>query len=615
MKTRDLKEDNIRKIAELFPSCITETTEDGKTRVAVDFEVLKRQLSGLTIPEEKERYIFTWPGKSESQRIANEPTSNTLRPCREESVDFDNTKNIYIEGDNLEALKIMRETYLGKVDVIYIDPPYNTGKDFVYKDNFSMSSTEYITKDGEHDEYGNSLIVNTSSSGRLHTNWLNMMYPRIILAKDFLSETGTLFISIDEREYPNLRKICDEVLGENNYVGDLVWEATTQPTNAGQAKYGLQKKTESILVYRRNKTKDATFKLEQSDRQFNYPHNGKFGKCRFEIIEKSDAGDYNRESMKFEILGQYPRPGKRWQIGIETAHELEKQGKLEIVDGMVKRAIYPEDELDKIKEKPFWSLLTASQVGTAQDGKDELNTIMECSMGFDTVKPIKLMKTLIEHINNPKIVMDFFSGSSTMACAIMEYNIETNQNIQYIMVQIPHPFEEKTDAYKAGYKNICEMAKERIRRTGNKLTSQQKIGEIKPDVGFRTFKVDSSNMNDVFYDPDSMKKDILDYAAENIKSDRSGQDLLIQAMLELGIELSADIREETISGKTVFTVDSDYLVACFDSDVNDNLVTEIAKRQPRYVVLRDSSMASDAVAINFGEIFKTFSPNTKTKVL
>ena len=242
MKTRDLKEDNIRKIAELFPSCITETTEDGKTRVAVDFEVLKRQLSGLTIPEEKERYIFTWPGKSESQRIANEPTSNTLRPCREESVDFDNTKNIYIEGDNLEALKIMRETYLGKVDVIYIDPPYNTGKDFVYKDNFSMSSTEYITKDGEHDEYGNSLIVNTSSSGRLHTNWLNMMYPRIILAKDFLSETGTLFISIDEREYPNLRKICDEVLGENNYVGDLVWEATTQPTNAGQAKYGLQKR-------------------------------------------------------------------------------------------------------------------------------------------------------------------------------------------------------------------------------------------------------------------------------------------------------------------------------------------------------------------------------------
>ena len=270
---------------------------------------------------------------------------------------------------------------------------------------------------------------------------------------------------------------------------------------------------------------------------------------------------------------------------------------------------------NSIKEKPFWSLLTASQVGTAQDGKDELNTIMECSMGFDTVKPIKLMKTLIEHINNPKIVMDFFSGSSTMACAIMEYNIETNQNIQYIMVQIPHPFEEKTDAYKAGYKNICEMAKERIRRTGNKLTSQQKIGEIKPDVGFRTFKVDSSNMNDVFYDPDSMKKDILDYAAENIKSDRSGQDLLIQAMLELGIELSADIREETISGKTVFTVDSDYLVACFDSDVNDNLVTEIAKRQPRYVVLRDSSMASDAVAINFGEIFKTFSPNTKTKVL
>ena len=616
MQTKDLAEVNIHKIAELFPSCVTESkTEGGETRLAIDFEALKRQLSSSVISEEKERYVFTWPGKSKSQSIANEPTSNTLRPCREESVDFDNTRNIYIEGDNLEALKILRETYLGKIDVIYIDPPYNTGKDFVYRDNFSMSNREYITKDGEHDESGNSLVVNSSSTGRIHTNWLNMMYPRIILAKDFLSETGTLFISIDEREYPNLRKICDEILGENNYVGDLVWEATTQPTNVGQAKYGLQKKTESILVYRRNKSKNATFKLEQSDQQFNYPHNGKLGRCRFEIIEKSDAGDYNRESMKFEILGQYPRPGKRWQIGIETARELEKQGKIEIVDGIVKRAIYPEDEMDKIKEKPFWSLLTATQVGTAQDGKDELNTIMECSMGFDTVKPIKLMKTLLEHINNPKIVMDFFSGSSTMACAVMEYNSETNQDIQYIMVQIPQLFEEKTDAYKAGYKNICEMAKERIKRTGNKLISQQKIDGIDLDIGFRVFKVDTSNMNDVFYDPTATKKDILDYAADNIKSDRNGQDLLIQVMLELGIELSSDIQEENIDGKTVFTVDGDYLIACFDSDVDDSLVTEIAKRQPRYAVFRDSSMSSDSVAINFGEIFKTFSPNTQTKVL
>lgn len=610
MHTPNKADENFKKLAALFPNAVTETIdENGEVVRAIDKDVLMQEISCTVVDGKEERYQFTWPDKKKSVLLANAPISKTLRPLHSESVNFDKTENLYIEGDNLEVLKLLQETYLGKIKVIYIDPPYNTGKDFLYKDNYAVNTTEYLGNSNQYDEDGNQMYQHTESDGRFHSKWLCDMYPRIRLAKDLLTEDGVIFISIDEKEYHNLRKICDEVFGEKNYIGDLVWEATTQPVNAGSAKFGLQKKTEPILLYAKNKNNIIGFELEELEGQLSYPHQGKFGPCRFEIIEKSDAGGYSRPSMKFAILGQYPREGKRWQIGEDTARLFEKQGKVEIVDGIVKKAVYPEDELDKKQYKPFWSLLTADAVGTAQTGKDELNKLMGTPVGFDTVKPTQLIKKLLSYLGKDYCVLDFFSGSGTTAHAAMALNKEDGGTRKFIMVQIPEKCSEDSDAFKAGYNTICDLAKARLKKAINQIYGNNS------DVGFRVLKCDTSNMKDVFYSPADFDMNLLDLMADNIKEDRTPEDLLFQVMLDLGVTLSSKIEETTIAGKKVFDVADGFLVACFDKDVSDETIKAIAQKQPYYFVMRDSSLANDSVATNLEQIFATYSPDTVRKVL
>lgn len=610
MHTPNKADENFKKLAALFPNAVTETIdENGEVVRAIDKDVLMQEISCTVVDGKEERYQFTWPDKKKSVLLANAPISKTLRPLHSESVNFDKTENLYIEGDNLEVLKLLQETYLGKIKVIYIDPPYNTGKDFLYKDNYAVNTTEYLGNSNQYDEDGNQMYQHTESDGRFHSKWLCDMYPRIRLAKDLLTEDGVIFISIDEKEYHNLRKICDEVFGEKNYIGDLVWEATTQPINAGSAKFGLQKKTEPILLYAKNKNNIIGFELEELEGKLSYPHQGKFGPCRFEIIEKSDAGGYSRPSMKFAILGQYPREGKRWQIGEDTARLFEKQGKVEIVDGIVKKAVYPEDELDKKQYKPFWSLLTADAVGTAQTGKDELNKLMGTPVGFDTVKPTQLIKKLLSYLGKDYCVLDFFSGSGTTAHAAMALNKEDGGTRKFIMVQIPEKCSEDSDAFKAGYNTICDLAKARLKKAINQIYGNNS------DVGFRVLKCDTSNMKDVYYSPADFDMNLLDMMADNIKEDRTPEDLLFQVMLDLGVTLSSKIEETTIAGKKVFDVADGFLVACFDKDVSDETIKAIAQKQPYYFVMRDSSLANDSVATNFEQIFATYSPDTVRKVL
>lgn len=615
MHSMDMVQAHIEQIGALFPNCVTETMKDGKLVRAIDFDMLRQELSDVIVEGPAERYQFTWPEKRKSILTANAPISDTLRPVRTDSVDFDQTENIYIEGDNLAVLKLLQETYLGKIRVIYIDPPYNTGKDFIYNDDFSESTETYLAHSGQYDELGNRMVQNSESNGRFHTNWLNMMYPRLRLAKDLLTQDGIILISIDEKESGNMRQICDEIFGAKNYFGDLVWEATTQPTNAGAAKFGVQKKTEVILMYGRDKAAIAGFSLDRIDGALSYPHKGKYGACRFEIIEKSDSGDYSRPSMKFQILGQYPREGKRWQIGEATARELERTGKVEIVDGVVKKAVYPEDEMDKVQYKPFWSLLTAPDVGTAQTGKDELNTLMGAALGFDTVKPVALMKKLLKYMGDDYIVLDFFSGTATTAHATMALNAEDGGHRRFIMVQIPEKTDESGDAARAGYRTICEIGKERIRRASKKIKEDSPLTTTDLDTGFRVLKLDSSNMEDVYYRPDEITMQSLFSMADNIKADRTPEDLLFQVMLDLGILLSSKIEETTIAGKKVFSVADGYLYACFDSDVSEETVKAIAQKKPYYAVFRDSGFATDSVATNFEQIFETYSPSTTRKVL
>lgn len=616
MQSMDKVAANVAKIRELFPNCVTERiNNEGKLEHAIDFDMLKQELSDHVVDGLQERYQFTWPDKRKAILAANAPINKTLRPCREESVDFDNTENLYIEGDNLEVLKLLQETYLGKVKMIYIDPPYNTGNDFVYEDDFKQSADEYIDNSGLLDEEGNRLVVNTESNGRFHTDWLNMIYPRLKVAKDLLSEDGVIFISIDEHESDNLKKVSHEIFGEQNYFGDLVWEATTQPINAGSAKFGLQKKTEIILLYGKNKSKISGFNLEQEASDLSYPHTGKFGSCRFEVIEKSDAGDYNRDSMKFKILGQSPRPGKRWQIGKDLAIKLAEEGKLEIVDGLVKRAVYPEDEIDKIKVKPFWSLMLAENVGSAKNGKEELNSVMGTPIGFDTVKPLGLIKKLLSYIGKNYLILDFFSGSATTAHAVMQLNAEDGGKRKFIMVQLQEECAENSEAYKAGYKNICEIGKERIRRAGKKIKEENPLTTQDLDIGFRVLKCDSSNMEDVYFTPKEYMDKQQSLFVDNIKKDRNDEDLLFDAMLKLDTPLSSKIEKITIAGKTVYNVAQGHLMACFDKSVTDEVITAIAKEMPSYFVMRDSSQADDSVAINFEQIFNTYSPQTVRRVL
>lgn len=632
MRTPSISQENTAKIRALFPNAVTEVMKDGKVTLAVDFDVLKQELSESLIDDKQERYQMTWPDKKKSVILANSAIAATLRPCKEESVDFDTTQNLYIEGDNLDVLKLLRETYLGKVKMIYIDPPYNTGNDFVYNDDFSQDSDEYLEGSGQYDEQGNRLVKNLDSNGRFHTDWLNMIYPRLKVAKDLLSDDGVIFISIDDNEAENLKKICDEIFGENNFVGQWNWFKSATPPNLS---YKIKKNIEYLLAY--EKTKDnvryeGLLKISPSNDPFTKPQNtykelkfpvgtittvlpngiykaGIYGTDKFPnelrndlIVEngrnKNEAIFYNRFIWVQETLDENLRSGLRV--------DLSKQLVLSY-----KRTNYN-------RECPPNLIDSSVLVDTTEQAGVELDNLFDENHVFDYPKPTSLLKYILKfknHNNDNAIILDFFSGSATTAHAVMQLNAEDGGKRKFIMVQLPEPCDEKSEAYKAGYKNICEIGKERIRRAGKKIKEEGGLTAQNLDIGFRVLKLDSSNMQDVYYNPSAMTQSLLDITIDNIKPDRTPMDLLFQVMLELGIELSAKIKEKDVQGKKYYIVNGNDIIACFDDDLNNEVITEIAKLQPLYAVFKDKSFATDSVGINNEQIFKTYAPSTTVKVI
>ena len=620
MQSLDVVGSNIKKIQQLFPNCVTERLgKDGKPELAIDFEKLQAELSNEIIGEGEERYQFTWPGKRAASRLANETTTQTLRPCREESVDFDNTQNLYIEGDNLEVLKVLRETYLGKVKMIYIDPPYNTGNDFVYNDDFAQVNTEFEQNSGLFDEEGNQTIDpmqrNTESNGRFHTDWLNMIYPRLKVAKDLLSDDGVIFISIDDNEVENLRKICDEVFGESNFIAQLVWERAFSPKN--DAKY-ISNSHDYILMYSKNIENFSIGRLprtEEANARYSNPDNdprGVWMSSDISVKTYNAACDYPITTPSGKIVE--PPAGRCWRLSAKAFAERLQDNRIWFGPNgdntpRLKRFL---SELKYDGMAPT-SLLFYKEVGHSQEGAQEVVSLFGDKGVFDGPKPIRLLERLLTlaNLNEDSIVMDFFSGSATTAHALMKVNANKSFRCKFILVQLP----EEVNANKKdqGYKNICEIGKERIRRAGKKIKEESPLTTQALDTGFRVLKLDSSNMNDVYYTPEDFDKHTL--FSENVKSDRTPEDLLFQVMLDLGIELSAKIESRQIAGKTVYLVDDYYLVACFDSDVTEATITEIAKLHPVYFVMRDASAANDSVIDNFEQLFEAYSKDTVRKIL
>ena len=644
MQSHDKVGDNVSKIAQLFPHCVTEIlNKDGKTQLAIDFEKLQAELSNDIIAEGQERYQFTWPDKRAANRLANTRTTMTLRPCREESVDFDNTQNLYIEGDNLDVLKVLRETYLGKVKMIYIDPPYNTGNDFVYNDDFSIRNEEFSIRNGFVDEDGNlttdPMVKNTESNGRFHTDWLNMIYPRLKVARDLLSEDGVIFISIDDNEVANLKKICDEVLGESNFVAKFDWR---KKTGANDAK-DIAVVTESILLYTKNRNITLDLKMWRRDEDSinvdRYKFEDEFvdirGRYYYDTLDRgglqySDSMNFGIEAPDGGIIypngrDSFVNDGWIWKWskdkvkwGIENKFlEFVKSNKSKGSEYTIKYKVYHlVDNEGNIREKSGRAYMNLITEPINQVGNSEMKAIFNNKTPFSNPKPIGLIQYLLNTIKSRNsLILDFFSGSATTAHAVMKLNAEDGGNRKFIMVQLPEKTDEKSEAYKAGYSTICEIGKERIRRAGKKVKEENadKEGIDKLDIGFRVLKLDSSNMNDVYYTPQQFN--MQDLFEENIKPDRTAEDLLFQVMLEHGIELSAKIETKQVNGKKVHFVDENYLITCFDADVNESTITEIAKLKPIYFVMRDSSANNDNVIDNFEQIFRHYSPETTCKII
>lgn len=614
MHTSNLADNNFAALAAMFPNAVTETVdENGEVIRTIDADVLAQEINTRVVSGKEERYQFTWPDKKKSVLLANAPIAATLRPSREESVDFDETDNLYIEGDNLDVLKLLRETYLNRVKMIYIDPPYNTGNDFIYEDNFVEGTGEFLRRDGQYDEQGNRLTSNLESNGRFHTDWLNLMYPRLRIARDLLIDDGIIFISIANQEIDNMKKISDEIFGMTNFVGIIDWESKTKCQNTKTAKRQLQNKQEYILVYKKQ-SRRYEFNLETTEER-SYPNEDEKGNFRYEQIgEMSANGIRGRSTMTFPILDILPKEGNQWKYGKETINQFLERGDLIKMEGKVYFKIREDDEEDKME--PFWSFIS-KEIGTAETAKKELKHIIG-EHGFETVKPVNLIKKLIFHVcaknetNNDNIVLDFFSGSSTTAHAVMQLNADDGGNRKFIMVQLPEVTDENSEARNAGYKNICEIGKERIRRAGAKIKEEAGLIAQNLDVGFRVLKLDSSNMKEVYYTPEeySQMGFNLEGFMDNIKPDRTDEDLLFQVMLDLGIPLSARIDQD---GK-IFKVNENYLIACFDR-VDTSMITEIAQKQPYYAVFRDSSFINDSALVNVEQIFNTYSPSTIRRVL
>lgn len=609
---------NVAQIAVLFPNCVTERiNEEGKLEKVIDFDMLKQELSAFVVEGNEERYQFTWPDKKKAILAANAPINRTLRPCREESVDFDTTQNLYIEGDNLEVLKLLQETYLGKIKMIYIDPPYNTGNDFVYNDDFSESLDEYLANSGQFDSEGNRLVQNAESNGRFHTDWLNMIYPRIKLAKDLLSDDGVIFISMDENEIENLKKICNEIFGEQNYVQEIIWHKKFSPQN--DAKY-FSLNHESILCYAKNKpnfNRNLLPATEEMTKRYKNPDNDPrgpwtSGDCTIGRVTEKDYYPITTPSGR-EV---YPSNGNVWRFSRETFKRLIDDNRIwfgENGDNMPRVKRFLSETNNGIVPISIWGF---DEVGHTQSASQELKKLFDDKQYFDYPKPVGLIKkAILISTDKDSIVLDFFSGSATTAQATMQLNAEDGGNRRFILVQLPELTEPKTDAYKDGYSNLCEIGKERIRRAGAKIKADSPMTTQDLDIGFRVLKCDLSNMKEVYYNPAELEISLLTDLTDNIKEDRTAEDLLFQVMLDLGIMLSAKVEQTTLDGKTVFNVNGNHLIACFDKEITDETIKAIAKQEPYYFVMRDDGFANDSVATNFEQIFVTYSPDTVRKVL
>ena len=645
MKSKCIADENYAMLSKMFPNAVTERIvgydENGNAVIerAIDADVLRQEISCSVVEGNDERYQFTWPDKKKSILLANAPVVATLRPCKEESVDFDNTGNLYIEGDNLDVLKLLQETYLGKVKIIYIDPPYNTGNDFIYEDDFTERIKDYVEHSGQYDGDGNRLVKNVDSNGRFHTDWLNMMYSRLKLAKNLLADDGVIFISIDDNEMENLRKICSEIFGASNYVNHFAWICNI--TGRQISGKGAAKTWESILVYAKDINMISEFNINISFAKNKMPDTYKgFNKdIRRDDIGEFAVGDtlYNhnrkfneetRPNLVFSIfynpVTEEIVPGEIGEVKVgfvellphangDGTHKYHawRWSRQKIVNESYNLIVLPNSSggyevYTRIRD--FNTTLLKDLITNVSNGDTEVQKLFGGKKYFDYPKSVDLLKILIGAVKDKDaLILDFFSGSATTAHATMQLNREDGGNRQYIMVQIPDGIDEKSEAYKDGYHNLCEIGKERIRLAG---------AEIKEaDIGFRVLKLDSSNMKDIYYNPAQIQQQSLFDSTDNIKEDRTQEDLLFQVMLDLGILLSSKIEEKTIAGKKVFNVADGFLIACFDNDVTEKTVKAVAQEKPYYAVFRDSSMANDSVATNFEQIFATYSPETVRKVL
>ena len=665
MESANITDMNIEKIAALFPNCITETAdEDGKLKKAVNFEMLRQMLSGDVV-EGDEAYEFTWVGKKASIVEANKPIRKTLRPCKEESVNWDTTENLYIEGDNLEVLKLLQESYLGKVKMIYIDPPYNTGNDFIYNDDFKMDSDEYSDEIGEYDEDGNRMFKNTENNGRFHSDWCSMIYSRLMLARNLLSEDGVIFISIDDNEQENLKKICDEIFGISNFIG--LFTIMSNPRGSQNSKY-ISSVHEYIMMYSKNEKNLEIKGISKSDESLSefkeIDENGRKyrllglrkrgGAWRkedrpnmyYSIFVNPLTGDCslnNDELHTIEVIPKRPTGElSRWTWGKEKfiaeskiliGKKVNRSSEVESWDIFRKDYIDSDDGIEKTtKIKTIW----VEKETNYQNAKNEIKALFDNSEMFDYPKPTYIVMQLAKMLYNEDddIILDFFSGSATTAHAVMQLNAEDGGHRKFIMVQIPEPCDEKSEAYKAGYKNICEIGKERIRRAGKKILEEAQketadaaqYGESFEvdklvykyralDIGFRVLKIDSTNMTDVYYSPLEINQQMLLEQVENIKPDRTDLDLLFGCLIDWGIPLNMPYVSEEIDGCTVHTYNDGDLIACFDKNVPESVVKAIARRQPLRAVFRDSCFADSPSKINVGEIFKMISPDTRVRVI
>lgn len=661
MQTANKADENFKKLAAMFPNAVTETVnENGEVVRAIDKDVLMQEISCKVVDGNEERYQFTWPDKKKSVLLANAPINKTLRPVREDetvptgadsegkpycstgSVDFDTTENLYIEGDNLEVLKLLQETYLGKIKMIYIDPPYNTGNDFVYNDEFGIRSEEWNGISGNYDADGNQIVGalerNTEANGRFHTDWLNMLYPRLKLAKDLLRDDGVIFISIDDNEVENLKKVCGEVFGEGNFVAIINWKGRG---GRQDSKY-YAAVHEYILCYAKQREYFvAGEEIKSGDVYPKYDkEKGRYYKTQLLRKWGSNSRREDRPNLFYPITAPdgtevYPvvavrdsqRPSicekidGRWRHGASTMEKNIKNGLVEFVkqdDGTwipYEKIFAPLEGEEKTKKYTTW-------IDETNDGAKGIKDLFGSTV-FDYPKSPNLLVRFLKMagVESGDIILDFFSGSATTAHAVIQLNAEDGGHRKFIMVQLPEKCDEKSEAYKAGYKTICEIGKERIRRAGKKIREENADNSSlltpnsKLDTGFRVLKCDTSNMKDVYYNPAEYEVNMFSRLEDNIKEDRTPEDLLFQVMLDLGVLLSGKIEESTIAGKKVFNVEDNYLIACFDSDVSEETIKAIAKQNPYYFVMRDSSMASDSVATNFDQIFATYSPDTVRKVL